>query len=102
MYLLYYYVPEKQLNEVNSKLFELGLGKIDNYDCCCWISKGRGQFRPLAGSNPHIGEQDQLEYIEEYKVEIICPSELKKQATDILLNVHPYETPAYGFLEILQ
>lgn len=101
MLLLYYYVPEKHLNEVNSKLFELGLGKYHNYDCCCWVSQGRGQFRPLEGSNPYIGQKDQIEYVDEYKVELICPSELKQQATNILLQVHPYETPAFGFLEIL-
>jgi hypothetical protein len=101
MLLLYYYVPESHLRKVNMALFNIGLGKFDGYDHCCWYTKGEGQFRPLAGSNPFLGKQDEIEKLSEYKVEIICPDNLKEQAKRVLIENHPYETPAYGFLPIL-
>jgi hypothetical protein len=100
MLLLYYYVPESHLNKVNAALFDIGLGSFQNYDMCAWVTKGRGQFRPLIGSKPFFGNTNELEYVDEYKVEMICSDELKNQAVKTLQSAHPYETPAYGFLEI--
>lgn len=101
MLLLYYYVPETHLEKVNHELFVLGLGCFDGYDCCCWYTKGDGQFRPLSGSDPYIGKIDAIETVSEYKVEMICPSELKNKAIATLKAAHPYETPAFGFLQII-
>ena len=47
MYKLSFYVPEIALDEVKSALFDVGVGRIGNYDCCCWQVKGEGQFRPF-------------------------------------------------------
>ena len=95
MYKISFYVPEESLEEVKSALFNAGAGKIGNYDCCCWQVKGEGQFRPLAGSNPHIGHTNSIESVEEYKVEMVCEEHLIKPAIEALLNAHPYEEPAY-------
>ncbi len=100
MLLFFYYVPVTHLTEVNTALFALGLGRYLNYDSCCWYTKGQGQFRPLANSNPTIGQIGELETVEEYKVELICPNNLKEQVINVLKNTHPYETPAYGFIEL--
>lgn len=101
MLLLYYYVPEMSYKKVNQALFDIGLGSIGNYDSCCWVTPGQGQFRPLKNSNPHIGQTGKLEYVNEFKVEMICPPELKEEARRVLLKNHPYETPAYGFLKVI-
>ena len=61
-----------------------------------WQTKGEGQFRPLAGADPHIGKQGQLETVSEYKVEMICADDCLKAAITALLAAHPYEEPAYG------
>lgn len=101
MLLLYYYVPESHLQEVNQALFAIGLGNYENYDSCCWYTKGQGQFRPLDGANPYLGQKNTIETVVEYKVEIVCSDELKPKAIEVLINAHPYETPAYGFVEYL-
>jgi hypothetical protein len=54
-----------------------------------------GQFRALEGSRPFIGQQDEIERVEEYKVEMVCSDELIAEAVTTLLDAHPYETPAY-------
>ncbi|VFN01998.1 MAG: hypothetical protein BECKG1743D_GA0114223_106553, partial [Candidatus Kentron sp. G] len=50
------FVPEENLDQVKSAMFQAGAGKIGNYDRCCFETRGVGQFRPLQGANPHIGE----------------------------------------------
>ena len=49
------------LREMLQACFEAGAGRIGNYDQCCWQVRGQGQFRPLAGSSPAIGEHGELE-----------------------------------------
>jgi len=95
MYKLCFFVPESHLEEVKSALFEIGAGKIGQYDCCCWQVKGLGQFRPLSGSNPYVGELNGLTKEEEYKVEMVCDAFLIKDVVDVLKETHPYEVPAY-------
>ncbi|CAN0604364.1 unnamed protein product, partial [Ectocarpus sp. 12 AP-2014] len=72
MYKICYFVPESHLEETKSALFGAGAGRIGDYDCCAWQSLGQGQFRPLAGSQPFIGQQGQVEKVSEYKVELVC------------------------------
>jgi hypothetical protein len=56
---------------------------------------GQGQFRPLEGSNPHIGSQNQIETVDEWKVELVCEDELIHKAVAAMKQAHPYEEPAY-------
>jgi hypothetical protein len=46
-------------------------------------------------AHPHIGELDEIDTVEEYKVEMICKAELIKEAVAVLKRVHPYEEVAY-------
>jgi len=94
MYKLCFYVPEAQLEGVKEALFGVGVGRIGNYDQCCWQSKGVGQFRALNGSDPFIGGVNQLETLDEYKVEMVCENHLIKEAINMLRQAHPYEEPA--------
>jgi hypothetical protein len=92
---LIFYVPESDLEKVKDALFAAGAGKIGNYDHCCWQTRGTGQFRPLEGSNPAIGQQNRVETVEEWKVEMVCEEELVDEAIRALKEAHPYETPAF-------
>ena len=51
-----FYVPTANAETVKNAVFEAGGGRIGNYDRCCWQTTGTGQFRPLAGSQPFLGE----------------------------------------------
>ena len=95
MYKLCFYVPETHLEEVKTALFKAGAGKIGNYDCCAWQTKGLGQFRPLENSHPHIGKHNKLETVPEYKVEMVCSDTCINDAIKALKQAHPYEEPAY-------
>ncbi len=98
---LCFYVPESHLEPVKQAIFAAGAGKIGNYDSCCWQTLGQGQFRPLDGSNPFLGQHGEVETVAEYKVELVCADDLIKPVLRALLQAHPYEEPAYEVAELL-
>ena len=80
MYKLAFFVPESDLEAVKQALFSVGVGRIGDYDNCCWQVLGEGQFRPLAGSKPHIGNVGAVERLAEWKVEMVCSDKLIHKA----------------------
>lgn len=97
---LFVYVPVQDAEKVKQALFSAGAGQYEHYDQCCWEGRGIGQFRPLSGSNPSIGQQNRLEKVEEVKIEMICEAQKIKDVLRMLKESHPYEEPAYGVIEI--
>lgn len=100
MYKLVFFTPCDVAQQVAKAAFDAGAGKIGNYDMCCFISEGTGQFRPLEGSHPHIGNQNELEFVKESKVEMVCEDQFIKQAVEAMVKAHPYETPAYDVIKL--
>jgi hypothetical protein len=95
MYKFCFYVPESHLEAVKQAVFAAGGGRIGAYDSCCWQALGQGQFRPLQGSQPFLGQQGQVEKVAEWKVEMVVGDELIHDAVKAMKNSHPYETPAF-------
>lgn len=95
MYKLVFFVPEQNLEPVKAAIFTAGAGKQGAYDHCAWQTKGIGQFRPLAGSTPFIGELGTLEQVEEYRVEVLVEESRIFDVIHALKQAHPYEEPAY-------
>jgi len=101
IYQISFYVPKESLEEVKVAMFEAGAGRIGEYDYCSWEVLGEGQFRPLDGANPYIGKKNIIEKVMEYKVEMICKEEFLKDTIDAMKKSHPYETPAYSVVELI-
>lgn len=100
MFKLCLYVPATHLEQVKAALFAAGAGRIGNYDSCCWQTSGQGQFRPLQGSQPYLGQQGAVERVEEYKLELVCTAERIVAVVAALRQAHPYEEPAYDVTRI--
>jgi hypothetical protein len=100
MYKICFFVPETHVESTKTAMFEAGAGRIGDYDSCAWQTLGTGQFRPLAGSDPFLGEQGQLERVSEYKVEMVCEESSVSAAVRALKQAHPYEEPAYEVLRL--
>jgi hypothetical protein len=98
---LVFFVPKDDAEKVKKAIFDAGAGTIGNYDCCSFEVEGVGQFRPLSGSNPHIGNQDIIERVVELRVETICEDEKIKTVLEALRDSHPYEEPAIDVYELL-
>lgn len=95
MYKLCYFVPASHLEATKNALFVAGAGRIGDYDCCAWQCRGQGQFRPLDGSQPFLGQSGELEKVDEYRVELVCEDSAIRAAIAALRRAHPYEEPAY-------
>jgi hypothetical protein len=100
MYKLCYFVPESHLDETKNAVFGAGAGRIGDYDCCAWQCLGQGQFRPLDGSQPFLGQSGELEKVSEYRVELVCDDGSVQGAIAALKLAHPYEEPAYDVLRM--
>lgn len=108
MYKLVFFVPKQNLEPVKAAVFNAGAGKIGHYDQCCWQVLGRGQFRPLMGSDPFIGDSPKqgealgrTTYVDEYRVEMVCDEGCIKAAVEALKAAHPYEEPAYDVWRLM-
>ncbi len=95
LYKIVTYIPEPALETVKNAMFEAGAGHYGNYSHCCWQTLGVGQFRPLDGSNPTIGEVNQTTTVSEWKVEMIVPENKLCDVVQAYKDAHPYEVPAY-------
>jgi hypothetical protein len=95
VYKLAFFVPASHVEVVKAAVFAAGGGRIGDYDHCAWQTLGQGQFRPLDGSQPYLGQTGQVEVVEEWKVELVVADDLITQVVAALRQSHPYETPAY-------
>jgi hypothetical protein len=102
MLLLVVYIPAENLEAMKQALFAAGAGQVGDYRDCAWQTLGLGQFRPVLGANPTVGEVNSVTQIEEYRVEMVLQKKQKKAVQKALLQAHPYETPAYHFVSLCE
>ena len=95
IYKMVTYIPEANLETVKNAMFEAGAGHFGNYSHCSWQTLGKGQFRPLEGANPAIGEIGETVSVAEWKVEMIVPENRLCDVVKAYKKAHPYEVPAY-------
>ena len=100
MYKISFYVPEADLEVVKNAMFDAGAGRFSNYENCAWQTIGMGQFKPVANAKPVIGYLDELEVIEEYKVEMMCVDDNLKMAVKAMKFAHSYEQVAYTVIKM--
>ena len=92
---LNFYVPDSQAQEVQQALFDVGAGQLGHYDQCSFVHKGKGGFRPLENSQPHLGEKGIRHQETEKQVQLVFQAHLQKDVIKTLLENHPYEEVAY-------
>lgn len=100
MYKLVFFVPTTHLEQVKEAVFSTGAGQIGDYSQCCWQVLGQGQFLPSDNASPFIGQQGEIERLDEYRVEMVCDDEKIRQAVQALKQAHPYEEPAYDVWQL--
>lgn len=100
MYKLVFFVPITHCEPVKASIFKAGAGSQGNYEHCSWQVLGQGQFLPLAGSQPFVGEEGRLAIVEEFRVETLCAEEWLHSVITALKDTHPYEEPAYEIYQL--
>ncbi|WP_200411269.1 Nif3-like dinuclear metal center hexameric protein [Virgibacillus salexigens] len=89
------YVPISHIDQVREAISKAGAGHIGNYSHCTFHSHGQGTFKPLEGTNPFIGNTNQLEKVEEAKLETIVEEHKLSSVLEQMIDAHPYEEVAY-------
>jgi len=99
-YKLVVFVPSENSILLKEALFKAGCGNIGNYSHCSYSCEGIGSFKPLAGANPHIGQHNRIERVEEDRIEMVFPKIKKRQIIEVLYQNHPYEEPAFDIIAL--
>ena len=94
-------VPAENLEEVRKAVCNEGAGIIGEYTHCTMSTKCVGTFKPSDNANPYIGEKNNLTFIEEEKLEVICDISIVKNVLKKLRGVHPYEEPAIDIIPLI-
>lgn len=95
------YVPESDAESVRMAMFDAGAGSIGgHYDCCSFNTDGTGTFQSLEGANPHVGAIGELHEEVEVRMEVAVPTWKVAKVVSTMLEVHPYECPAYELLRV--
>jgi dinuclear metal center YbgI/SA1388 family protein len=89
------FIPKENADEVLAALHEAGAGNIGNYKNCSFTVEGTGTFMPTGDAQPHIGERDVQEKVNEVRAEVIYPVHLEGKILTALRTSHPYEEVAY-------
>ena len=100
LYKLAVYVPLTHIEKVKESLAKSGAGHIGNYSHCSFATEGIGNFKPLEGSNPFIGNLKEVSTVEEVKIETIVPQRILGGVISSMINAHPYEEVAYDLYKL--
>ncbi len=94
------FVPDEYLEKVRTAIFLAGGGQIGEYDSCSYSNSGEGTFRANENANPFVGKIDEIHAESEKRLEVVLPEYLKVKVTKAILDIHPYEEPAFDFISI--
>lgn len=94
-------IPIEDVGKVRNAICEAGAGIIGNYTHCSMSTKCIGTFKPTDEANPYIGEKNNLEFVEEEKLEVVCDVNIVKDVISKLREVHPYEEPAIDIIPLI-
>jgi hypothetical protein len=93
--------PVDSTPAVLEALADSGAGRIGDYSGCSWSVTGTGRFTPEPGAQPTIGAVGAPEEVTEDRIEVVCPRERARSVVTAMLQVHPYEEPAYHVYPVL-
>ena len=94
------YTISENVEELRNALFEVGAGKIGNYEDCSFNSKGIGTYMGNEDSNPEIGERFEFVENEEIKIEVTFEKYLQSKILKALFKNHVYEEVAYEIYDL--
>lgn len=96
------FIPEANFRQLQKTLQQVDAGHIGSYDSCLSYSRVTGTWRPLAGTNPYIGTENEISEEPEFKVEVTCKAENLRRTMEAVKAVHPYEEPVINVIPLFQ
>ena len=96
------FIPESHLHELQKALQSVDAGHIGKYDSCMSYYEVTGTWRPLEGSNPYIGKENEIGQAAELKVEVTCRADKVDETIAAIKKVHPYEEPVINAIPLFK
>jgi dinuclear metal center YbgI/SA1388 family protein len=100
LYKVQVFLPQASEIKVKEAMINHGAGAMGEYKGCSFVSKGIGEFVPLEGSNPHIGQINEDTQVDEVKIETLVSENHLKEVIAAMIQSHPYEEPAYDIIKL--
>lgn len=94
-------VPQAHADSVRDAMFDAGAGELGGYSCCSFNVEGTGTFLAGDDTNPWVGEHGELHREPEVAVNVLVPRRLQERVVSAMLEVHPYEVPAYEIFDLV-
>jgi len=96
------FVPRSHVEALRQALSrELGAGEIGNYSECSFELEGQGSFFGNDAATPRVGAPGKLEFAQEVRLEMRCPTRALPDAARVIRAHHPYEEPAWDAYPLL-
>lgn len=94
--------PESHADEVRIAIGDAGIGVIGNYTHCCFVSKGKGYFKPNSLATPFVGKTGDIEIVDEVVIEFVCHVDQIELLKEVIKKYHPYEEVAMDIFPLLE
>lgn len=95
------FVPHTHKETLDEALTRKGIGTMGDYKACVYETEGMGRFQPTDQAKPFIGHSQMREAVEEVKLEYLMTQDQVSVAIATIHEVHPYETPAFDLIPLL-
>ena len=99
-YKLEIFIPKTHFAHLQTALRSVDAGHIGNYDSCLSYSEVIGTWRPLDGTTPYSGKQNEISQEPELKVEVRILSKNLDKTLSAIKDIHPYETPVINIISL--
>lgn len=94
-------VPLTHSDILRKAIGEAGAGSLGDYDYCSFSCRGIGRFRANSKAKPFIGKANEIEEVEEERIEVICERRNAKNVIKAIRETHPYEEPAIDIYPLI-
>lgn len=92
------YIPKEFVKELTEKVNKSMSPIYSGYDMAFSTTKVTGMWRPLEGSDPYIGNKNEISVADEIKVEFAIRENDLKKVIETVVSVHPYEEPGIDII----
>ncbi len=96
------HVPTAAADAVRAAVGGAGGGQIGEYSFCSFSVMGVGRFKPSPEANPHIGSANELEAVEEVRIEVTCNKADAPTICSAVKEAHPYEEATIDVYQLLE
>jgi hypothetical protein len=94
-------VPDGHVEAVLDAISSAGGGIIGEYTHCAFTNTGVGRFKPSGEANPHIGDKESINAVDEWRIETFCQRSQARVVVNAIRTAHPYEEPVIYIIPLL-